>query len=70
MKRGKSKTIKDMMEEFAKRIELPKEAIDKRIRFIYNGQTLDYKKNDSVERVLRNGVNIFVCDVDYIIGAK
>ena len=60
MKIDQSKTIKDMMEAYTEKIGVSKEAIGKEIVFLFNGGNLDYKKNDIVERVLRNKSSITV----------
>ena len=62
MKIDKSETIKDMIEAYVNRVGVPKKAIGKEIIFWYNGKSLDYKTNDSVEKVLKNGEKITVLD--------
>ena len=71
MKINQNKTIKNMMETYANKIRLPKEVIGKDIVFLYNGENLKAKQNDSVERVLSNKATIIVYDVgNVLINAK
>ena len=67
MKIDKSKTIKDMMEAYVNRVGVPKETIGGKIIFLYIGKNLDSNKNDSVEKVLKNGANIIIFDQDNMI---
>ena len=67
MKIGQSKTIKDMMEAYANKIHVPKEAIGKDIIFIYNGENLNAKQNDTIEKVLRDKVTIIVYDMGNVM---
>jgi len=53
MEINKNKTIKDMMEAYAKEIGFPKKIIGKEVMFMYEGVSLDSKENDIVQSVLR-----------------
>ena len=67
MKIDESKTIKDMMESYARRVRVPKESIGENIKFLFNGENLDSIKNDLITRVLKNGTTITVDDMNDVI---
>ena len=55
------------MEAYVNRVGVPKETIGEKIKFLYIGKNLDNNKNDSVEKVLKNGANIIIFDQDNMI---
>jgi hypothetical protein len=60
MEVDKRKTIKGMMKAYANKISVPEEVIGKKIFFLYNGNDLSTKQNDSVESVLYDKATITV----------
>ena len=64
----RTKTIKDMMEAYAKKIGFPKEVIGKEVIFLYNGVNLDSKANDPVENVLIKERTVTIFDQSNVIG--
>ena len=68
MEINKNKTIKDMMEAYAKEIGFPKKIIGKEVMFMYEGVSLDTKENDIVENVLREEKFVKIFDESNLIG--
>ena len=68
MEINKNKTIKDMMEAYAKEIGFPKEEIGEEVIFLYEGVSLDTKENDIVENVLREEKFVKIFDKSNLIG--
>ena len=68
MKMDESTTVEKMLKEYAKVIDLPEDTFGKEVRFLYNGDQLDFKSQEIIGKLFRNTSVITVYDLEGIIG--